>query len=244
MSNRPAHPAPVAPHVRRLVRGLLAAAVTACLVAAAGLVVAAPATAAAPKIPVAARSHPTLKLGSKGWAVRYVELRLGMPDANTYYGRNTRWQVAKWQRAHGLRGTGVVTAATWTKLGVRSSKPEPGTQAFGNAILGEAAKHKGKRYRYGGTGPSSFDCSGYVGYVYQKAVGKKLPRTSRQLRAATKRISRSQLRRGDLVFVHSGGRVGHVAIYGGNNTWWEATRPGRPVGKHRAWSSSVSYGRV
>ena len=51
---------------------------------------------------------------------------------------------------------------------------------------------------------------------------------------------------GNLVFVHNGegGSVGHVAIYAGNGYWYEASNPSTGVGKHRAWSSNVSYGRV
>ncbi|MDQ1624620.1 MAG: hypothetical protein QOJ49_118, partial [Actinomycetota bacterium] len=33
-------------------------------------------------------------------------------------------------------------------------------------------------------------------------------------------------------------------IYAGNGWWYEASNPITGVGKHRAWSSNVSYGRV
>jgi cell wall-associated NlpC family hydrolase len=78
----------------------------------------------------------------------------------------------------------------------------------------------------------------------RKATERELPRTAAAIRAATKRISSSEVRPGDLVFVHSGSRVSHVAIYAGSGTWWEASNPRTGVGKHRAWTSSVSYGRL
>lgn len=118
----------------------------------------------------------------------------------------------------------------------------PGSGSFSRTVLRYAATQKGDRYRWGGTGPNAWDCSGYTQWVYKK-VGKKLPRTSRQQRAATRYISSSQKRPGDLVFVHGSRGVYHVAIYAGKGYWWEATRPGRPLGKHKAWSKKVSYGR-
>ncbi len=47
-----------------------------------------------------------------------------------------------------------------------------------NAVTKLAKKQVGKRYVWGATGPSSFDCSGLVQYVYRKAGDKNLPRTT------------------------------------------------------------------
>ena len=75
----------------------------------------------------------------------------------------------------------------------------------------EVAKAQlGKPYAWGGTGPNSFDCSGLTQFAW-RAAGVELPRTSSQQYNATTRISRSQLRPGDLVFYHS--PVSHVAMY-------------------------------
>lgn len=101
----------------------------------------------------------------------------------------------------------------------------------------------GARYGYGGTGPSTFDCSGFTSYVFAK-VGITLPRTSSAQRSFARPVSSPQP--GDLVFVYNGpgGSIGHVGIYAGGGYWWEAANPSTGVGKHRAWSSAVSYGRV
>jgi cell wall-associated NlpC family hydrolase len=112
------------------------------------------------------------------------------------------------------------------------------------SIVSEAARHRGKPYRWGATGPSSFDCSGYTGYVYRQ-VGRSLPRTSGMQRGATRRVAAADRRPGDLVFVHSSsGAVFHVAIYSGNGYWWESPKPGSYVRNVRIWSSRVSYGRL
>lgn len=110
-------------------------------------------------------------------------------------------------------------------------------------VLSIAAAQSGDRYAYGGNGPDSFDCSGFTQYVFGK-VGISLPHSSGAQRSMARRVSSPQP--GDLVFVHNGGggSVSHVAIYAGNGYWYEASNPSRPVGKHRAWTSNVSYGRV
>ncbi len=110
-------------------------------------------------------------------------------------------------------------------------------------VLSIAAAQQGDRYSYGGSGPDSFDCSGFTQYVFGK-VGISLPHSSSAQRSVARQISSPQP--GDLVFVYNGGggSIGHVAIYAGNGYWYEASNPSRPVGKNRAWSSNVSYGRV
>jgi len=109
------------------------------------------------------------------------------------------------------------------------------------AIAREVAS--GAYYAYGGQGPSGFDCSGFTSYVFSK-VGISLPHSSSAQSSVATRVSSPQP--GDLVFVYNGGggSIGHVAIYAGNGYWWEASNPSTGVGLHRAWSSSVSYGRV
>ncbi|RKS68561.1 putative peptidoglycan binding protein [Motilibacter peucedani] len=119
----------------------------------------------------------------------------------------------------------------------------PGSLAFGKLVLAAARHNAGGPYRYGGTSPRGFDCSGYVSYVFRQ-LGVSLPHSSGAIRGEVKKISRSQVRPGDLVFVSKHGRTSHVAIYAGGGYWYEASHPGKPVGKNKAWTSSVSYGRV
>jgi cell wall-associated NlpC family hydrolase len=103
---------------------------------------------------------------------------------------------------------------------------------------------RGVPYRYGGSTPRGFDCSGFTSYVYRKA-GVSLPRRASQQRRAVMYIPRSQARPGDLVFFHnSGGRVYHVGLYAGNNRTLHAPRPGQRVHVARIWTSNVSFGRT
>lgn len=114
----------------------------------------------------------------------------------------------------------------------------------GEKIVAVARNQAGDPYRYGATGPNAFDCSGLTQYVYRKATGKSLPRTSDAQARAAKRIKRSSARRGDLVFFHNGGNVYHTAIYAGRNKVWHSPGSGQRVHKAKIWSGSVFFGRV
>ena len=80
-----------------------------------------------------------------------------------------------------------------------------------------AEKYLGCPYIYGGTSfKTGIDCSAYVQKIFAN-FGYKLPRNSAAQSNVGKSISASQLRPGDLVFYRRGGKIGHVAIYIGNN---------------------------
>jgi peptidoglycan DL-endopeptidase CwlO len=65
----------------------------------------------------------------------------------------------------------------------------------------------GTPYRYGGTRPGGFDCSGFTGYAWA-AAGLELPRNSSAQRRASAARTTGELQPGDLVF-----RPGHVMMY-------------------------------
>lgn len=89
------------------------------------------------------------------------------------------------------------------------------SEQFGDAVVKSALARLGAPYVYGSTGPYTFDCSGFTGWVY-RANNVSLPRTSRmQSTIGTRIASIKDLKKGDLVFF--GGRatpgsVGHVGI--------------------------------
>ena len=78
----------------------------------------------------------------------------------------------------------------------------------------------GAPYRWGGTGPSSFD------WAFDR-VGVDLPRTSRALSRVGTPVSRANLQPGDLVFFYS--PVSHVGIYIGDGRMVHASTSGKPV---------------
>jgi cell wall-associated NlpC family hydrolase len=92
------------------------------------------------------------------------------------------------------------------------------------AIVVQAALTKeDARYRGGGTGPTSFDCSGLVMWSFKQAGISLKHGTANQIKQVTL-IKRSQLQPGDLVFSgRSRGGIQHVALYIGDGKVIHAT---------------------
>lgn len=105
------------------------------------------------------------------------------------------------------------------------------------AIKTEALKHRGVRYRWGGSSPKTgFDCSGFVRHVYKKAGIADLPTTSSTQRHAGKVVSRKKAKVGDIIW-----SPGHVAIYLGGNKQIDAPRPGKTVQVRTIWQSNPTF---
>ena len=99
-----------------------------------------------------------------------------------------------------------------------------------NKIINTGKQYIGTPYRWGGTTPGGFDCSGFVNYTIKKATGKTVPRTSSALYQKGTKIAKSKLKKGDLVFFNTSGKgVSHVAIYMGNNKMIHAASKGVKV---------------
>jgi cell wall-associated NlpC family hydrolase len=138
----------------------------------------------------------------------------------------------------------IVVGALFASTLVATPSASAMSPSTRHLVLKIAKSKKGTPYRYGATGPRSFDCSGYTRWVFAR-VGRHLPRTSRAQSAAVRHVSRSHRRSGDLVFFSSHGRVYHVGIYAGRNSIWHAPHTGSVVHRERLWTSrGVSYGRV
>jgi murein DD-endopeptidase len=87
----------------------------------------------------------------------------------------------------------------------------------------------GKPYKYGGTTPAGFDCSGLVQYSYRK-VGIKLPRATSALFTATFTVRSRDLRRGDLLFFNEDGeKNSHVGIFLGDGRFVHSPASGGVV---------------
>ncbi|MHB9118421.1 MAG: C40 family peptidase [Burkholderiales bacterium] len=79
-------------------------------------------------------------------------------------------------------------------------------------------------YRFGGSNPESgLDCSGMVSYIFENAVGLKLPHNAAQIAELGRDIDMDDLQPGDLVFFNTEHRsFSHVGIYIGNNRFIHA----------------------
>ncbi len=109
----------------------------------------------------------------------------------------------------------------------------------------EYKKWENTPYRYGSTGQSGTDCSGFVQAMYKKAFAIDLPRDSSNQVLKGTEVSTSQLQAGDLVFFKINPHLRHVGIYIGNNSFiHSSTKSGVMISnmgmsywKSRYWTS-------
>ena len=136
----------------------------------------------------------------------------------------------------GLLGLAACSTTSGKRHGHAASKVKPvrinpAMQADGGReLIMQSMDLVGTPYRWGGTTDAGFDCSGMIQYLYKNALGVNLPRTSRDMAAASKGISKSHLKAGDLVFFNTSGRgISHVGLYIGNDQFIHAPSSGKTI---------------
>ncbi len=133
-------------------------------------------------------------------------------------------------KSHNLFGFIVVAIFMVVTSGCHSSKKHAGDaksqvvetvrtgklHGIEKDIVEEAMSWMGTPYKYAGSEKGrGTDCSGFVVSVYEKVAGIKLPRNSREQSEFCKKLKKSSVRAGDLVFFATGkdkNRVSHVGI--------------------------------
>jgi cell wall-associated NlpC family hydrolase len=125
-----------------------------------------------------------------------------------------------------------VAAARARRLGFAAFADAPAPNRTAAAAVRTALGQVGKPYRWGATGPASYDCSGLVRFAYADA-GLSLPRTSRQQWSAGRHVRVADLRPGDLVFwAHNPAdpaTIHHVGMYVGQGLMVHAPHTGALV---------------
>lgn len=139
-------------------------------------------------------------------------------------------QLTPQQRAEVTGDGSAPGRASRSASGPRDALEQAGSadapNARAEAALAYAYAKLGSPYVWGAAGPDAFDCSGLVQAAYRSA-GISLPRTTYAQINAGRRVSRSELQPGDLVFFYSG--ISHVGIYVGGGQIIHAPNPSAPV---------------
>ncbi|SYX83584.1 C40 family peptidase [Paenibacillus alvei] len=108
----------------------------------------------------------------------------------------------------------IVSDAAVTKVEAASST------SVANKVIQTGKKYMGTPYVFGAKSgrTSAFDCSSFTQYIFKKH-GIKLPRSSREQSRVGTKVSKSQLKAGDLIFsdTNRDGIINHVSVYMGNN---------------------------
>jgi cell wall-associated NlpC family hydrolase len=116
--------------------------------------------------------------------------------------------------------------------GTASARHEPVPRSalhrptLGQRVAALAVREVGVPYRWGGSSPTSgFDCSGLVYWAYAR-LGVEVPHSSYALYSLGRPVTRSRMKRGDLLFFYS---LGHVGIYLGHGRMVHAPHTGALV---------------
>lgn len=124
-------------------------------------------------------------------------------------------------------------------------EPEP---YEGELVAEYALQFEGCRYVSGGHGPSKFDCSGLVYYVYQQFGYDLEPGARNQWSILDRSVKKADLLPGDLVFFSKNGKASgifHVGIYIGDGEFIHAANRSKGViitGLSDAWYANRYYG--
>ncbi|MDF2565774.1 MAG: hypothetical protein K0Q53_2178 [Massilibacillus sp.] len=184
-----------------------------------------------------------LKLNSSGSTVVTLQQRLAalnyiITNVDGIFGQETRRAVIAFQRDNQLNQTGVVDTITWNTIKnnqMPRKKPSrtqsPALQVGGNknanpttaAIITTSRKYLGVPYKFGGTTPKGFDCSGYLQYIFAEN-GMKIPRTADEQYKIGTSITQPQLQSGDLVFFTTYEKgASHCGLYIGDGKFIHAS---------------------
>jgi cell wall-associated NlpC family hydrolase len=101
-------------------------------------------------------------------------------------------------------------------------------------VVAIALTYLGTPYRWAGSSPGGFDCSGFVMYVYGR-IGIGLPHNSAMLWGVGRRVARDDLQPGDLVFFNG---LSHAGIYIGHGRFVHSPHSGDVVKITRLSESS------
>jgi cell wall-associated NlpC family hydrolase len=105
---------------------------------------------------------------------------------------------------------------------VPAPAPRP---TLGERAVRIARLELGTPYRYGGSGPGGFDCSGLTSWVYGR-LGIRLPHNAAAQYGVGHPVALRSLEPGDLVFFHG---LGHVGLYIGGGRIIHAPQTGERV---------------
>jgi cell wall-associated NlpC family hydrolase len=124
---------------------------------------------------------------------------------------------------------------------IASAAPDAPAASAGRdeAIVALARQYTGARYRFGGSTPAGFDCSGFVRFVVLQATGILLGRDVVAQASAGVPVEPANLRPGDLVFEQNTYLRGlaHVGIYIGDGKMISAENERTGVRIASIWDS-------
>jgi len=158
----------------------------------------------------------TLNMRKTATTSSNIVTKLAKGTAVTVHSQSNGWAKVTANGKQGFVSSKYIApkAATKSTTAAKSTATAKPTD-YRTKAISVAKSHKGVKYKWGGTTPKGFDCSGFISYSYKQA-GVTLPRTAAEM--YTKGTAVKSLAPGDLVFYATSGgkKVTHVAMYIGN----------------------------
>ncbi|WP_136253873.1 NlpC/P60 family protein [Onishia niordana] len=100
---------------------------------------------------------------------------------------------------------------------------QPSREVVRKALYEEHERWLGTPYRLGGESRHGIDCSALIQTIFRERFDTELPRTTSQQVNQGRRIKRSALKAGDLVFFRPPGTYRHAGIYVGDGFFLHAS---------------------
>ena len=163
-----------------------------------------------------------VRIRSKPSTDSRVKTTVGKGTVTTVLNRKGSWYLLRfprgtegWVRGDLLKPIADPVQPKMTPVSYVPPKPVNGN--ISSSIINLSLDQLGIRYKWGGTSPRGFDCSGLLFYCFAKN-GISLPRTSLAMSRIGDYVSKSDLQPGDLVFYRTGRsrRVNHVVMFIGD----------------------------
>lgn len=140
----------------------------------------------------------------------------------------------------------IITPEEYKKmLSEQTTQVEKSTDVDMNqALMDFYNEWKNVKYRLGGNSKRGIDCSAFTQRIFKEKFDTKIPRTTRTQVNVGKKIKKSELEMGDLVFFKTGKQDRHVGVYMGNGDFMHAsikgvkfTKLNKPFYKRKYWTS-------
>jgi cell wall-associated NlpC family hydrolase len=140
-----------------------------------------------------------------------------------------------------LQSQAVIESSTDYGAVAAPAPPPDGSKA--SQVISIAMQYLGTPYVWGGMGPSGFDCSGLIAYVYAQ-IGISLPHHAASIYGYGVPVAYDDLQPADLVFFSG---LGHMGMYIGGGQFIHAPHTGDVVrisSMSERWGSYVGARRI
>lgn len=199
-----------------------------------------------------------LETDKSGVESQLAEARSHVSGLEQQRGQYQGWLADKEREEAAAAAAAAATQSTGSQVPARPAAPAASGRSV-EVVINRALAQLGVQYAWGGgnsRGPTrgirdggvadsygdyaktGFDCSGLMIYAFAGA-GVSLDHYSGYQYQSGRRVPLSQMRRGDMLFWQTRGRIHHVALYLGNGKMVEA-----PYSGSRVRVTSVRYGGI